>query len=564
MTTIGEPVSGSDPILSQLLPSWTWDAVVVAALAMGSCAGSSTAGSTDTPAGSPPRSVTPSVSDATAVTYYVRTDGGDANQCTGRADAPYPGSGTSRNCAWRHPFMAMSPDGGVRIAGGDTLLIASGSYMIGPGAPGTDACRDRHCVMPPVPSGRSMAARTRILGKSCSAMPQLWGTGDIDRILNLEGSSNVEIGCLEITDHDDCVSGHSNDAAACPATSPYGDYADVGVFARASSNVWLHDLDIHGLAHTGIRAGGLRDWTVERVRLIANGRAGWSGDLGPGSSNSGQIILRNVEIAWNGCGERWQTRTPWACWAQRSGGYGDGLGTTHTGGQWLIEDTFVHHNTSDGLDLRYMDGAPTSSVTVRRLHALGNAGNQLKIRGNALVENSVIVGNCGNFSGKYFMVDGDSCRAGGNAIQLVLTADDSVTVRHNTIAGEGGVLIGATEGDDSARIRIENNVLVGYPTFLDSRRLTSVFYANNAPAHLSWAGNLVWNVKGDTCPPDSICGKNPKLADMSLASFDAEPLRGSPVIDRVRSPAGLSRDFRHRPRPADRNADIGAIEAQVR
>ncbi|NCT68898.1 MAG: hypothetical protein GXC76_14830, partial [Rhodanobacteraceae bacterium] len=27
-------------------------------------------------------------------TWYVRTDGGTAAQCTGRSDAPYPGSGT--------------------------------------------------------------------------------------------------------------------------------------------------------------------------------------------------------------------------------------------------------------------------------------------------------------------------------------------------------------------------------------------------------------------------------------------------------------------------------------
>ncbi|NCT68798.1 MAG: hypothetical protein GXC76_14330, partial [Rhodanobacteraceae bacterium] len=29
-----------------------------------------------------------------ATTYYVRADGGTAAQCTGRSDAPYPGSGT--------------------------------------------------------------------------------------------------------------------------------------------------------------------------------------------------------------------------------------------------------------------------------------------------------------------------------------------------------------------------------------------------------------------------------------------------------------------------------------
>ena len=43
-----------------------------------------------------------------ATTYYVRTDGGDASQCTGRADAAYPGSGTGQACAWKHPFYALA------------------------------------------------------------------------------------------------------------------------------------------------------------------------------------------------------------------------------------------------------------------------------------------------------------------------------------------------------------------------------------------------------------------------------------------------------------------------
>jgi hypothetical protein len=42
--------------------------------------------------------------------------------------------------------------------------------------------------------------------------------------------------------------------------------------------VLLRDLDIHGLANTGIQAGRLTDWTVENVRLAGNGLAGWNGD----------------------------------------------------------------------------------------------------------------------------------------------------------------------------------------------------------------------------------------------------------------------------------------------
>ena len=51
-------------------------------------------------------------------------------------------------------------------------------------------------------------------------------------------------------------------------------------------------------------------------------------------------------------------------------------------------DAFIHHNTSDGLDLRYMDGADGPNVTLRRIYSVANAGNQVKIKGNSLIENS--------------------------------------------------------------------------------------------------------------------------------------------------------------------------------
>jgi uncharacterized membrane protein len=326
--------------------------------------------------------------------------------------------------------------------------------------------------------------------------------------------------------------------------------------------VWLHDLDIHGMAHAGIQAGGLTDWTMERMRIVANGRAGWDANIGTGSSNSGIIVLREVEVGWNGCGERWQTGEPWACWAQQTGGYGDGLGTTYTAGHWLIEDAFFHHNTSDGLDLRFMDGADGSDVVVRRTYAVANAGNQVKVRGNSTIENNVFIGTCGYFEGKYFMLHADSCRASGNTLQLVFTSNDASTVRHNTITGEGGVLIGATEGDSTDRLLIQNNVLVGFPTFLDPSKLSSVFFANAAPAAVSWAGNLVWNVKSGTCPSGSLCGQNPKLANMALNGFDAEPILGSPVIDKVPPLVDVTSDFLLQPRPYGANSDIGAYELQ--
>jgi uncharacterized repeat protein (TIGR01451 family) len=496
---------------------------------------------------------------AHADTFYVRVDGGDAIECTGRSDAPYPGSGAGQACAWKHPFHALAPDGTRRISGGDTLFIGSGSYVIGQGASGAGNCLPANCSMASIPSGNG-ANRTRILGNA-SNPPRLLGTRGVTRILNLDGSSNVEIGYLEITDQDDCVYSHTNAAAKCPAVGS-GNWGKYGVYAHASSNVWLHDLDIHGLGHTGLWAGGLTDWTIERVKLNRNGRAGWDANTPAPASNSGAITLRGMEIGWNGCGERWQTGAAWACWAQQAGGYGDGFGTVTTGGQWLIEDVFVHHNTSDGLDLRFLDGADSTRATMRRIYAVGNAGNQVKVRGNATIENSVLIGNCGYFKDQFFMLAGDNCRSDGTTLMLAFTSNDSVIVRHNTITGEGYSLVGAAEGDASGHALIQNNALIGFPWFLKPADLARV-QGGISPAIISHTGNLVWNVYANACPGDSICSQDPKLTRMTLATFDAEPLTSSPLVDKVTPLADLTTDFVLNPRPRGAASDIGAYEMQV-
>ena len=313
----------------------------------------------------------------------------------------------------------------------------------------------------------------------------------------------------------------------------------------------------------GINAGGLSNWTMDRVKINKNGRAGWDANVGTDvSSNSGAMILRNVEIAWNGCGERWQTGEPWACWAQRTGGYGDGLGTYYTGGQWLIEDSFVHHNTSDGIDLRYMDGKAGTHVIIRRTYAKANAGNQIKIRGSSTIENSVIVSECEFFEGKYYMVAADNCRAAGHSIQLVMTPNAVATLRHNTITGEGGKQIGTGEGDSTGKVQIQNNVIVGQPRW-DNPSALSTLQGGTFPGAVTWSGNLIWNVKGGTCPSGSLCGQNPKLTNLSVTAFDAEPLAGSPVVDKVPKMTGVTSDFLLQPRPSGASSDLGAYEVQA-
>ena len=382
------------------------------------------------------------------VTYYVRTDGGSPAQCDGRHDAAYSKT-TKPACAWRHPFDALLPGGPARIAGGDTLIVAAGSYQMGLGAPDaqSDKCREDwpwDCHMMPVPSGPSPDKPTRILGagwdKGCATPPELWGTERAETVIDLRGSSNVQLACFEITDHSGCVEFHASarDVDRCQRDrEPYGPWAGVGLSASASSNVSLADLNIHGLAHDGVRAGGLRDWTVERVRIIANGWSGWNGDIDDKSSNSGRLIFRDVKIAWNGCGETYPGKQPFGCWGQEAGGYGDGLGTAETSGDWLFERVQVDHNTQDGLDL--LHARADAKITFVDVHAEANAGNQLKASGSVDVEKSTLVGTCAALSGK--LDAADLCRAQGNALSLHPSEGATVKVIGNQISGEGDCLI---------------------------------------------------------------------------------------------------------------------------
>lgn len=505
-----------------------------------------------------------------ATTYYVRVDGGSSQQCTGLVDAPYPGSGTGQPCAWDHPFRALPPEGPPRMAGGDALIVAAGNYPMGYGAPGADNCESDYpwdCYMAAVPSGPDPAHPTRILGAGwddgCPNPPALWGTERAYSVLNLAGSSNVEIACLEVTDHEGCVEFHSGGLACKRDAYPYGDWASIGLYAEDSANVHLADLDIHGLADAGVLAGRLTDWTVEDVRIAGNGWAGWNGDLEEGdSSNGGTLVFRRWTVEWNGCGETYPGEQPTGCWAQSAGGYGDGVGTGETGGHWVIEDSAFRYNTSDGLDLLYTR-RPGSSITIRRTIAVGNAGNPIKTNGPTTIENSIVVANCGYFEGQAFTYQVDNCRAEGNALALNLQPGDQVTVTNNTVTGEGDCLAeviceGSCDGSESVVMR--NNIFLGQTDFDQPFEQTCWVYQENFPSDpLDADYSVITDVKGAVCPvgPHDICAR-PDLVSEGVDTLDAHLLSSSPAIDAGQAAVAPAGDFAGNAR--DAQPDIGAYE----
>jgi hypothetical protein len=527
-----------------------------------------------------------------AATYYVRPDGGTAEQCNGLTDAPYtPGNSGVNPCAWNHPFQALSPisDGTVRIQGGDTLIIGVGEYQMGYGAPGTESCDYEgswDCYMTAIPSGPDAQHPTRILGKGwdsgCTNPPQLWGSGRSNYVVNLTDSNNVEVACLEITDHSSCIEDHvfpigGSEYTCQRDTPPYGDWAVIGLYAEDSANVQLKELNIHGLANTGVLAGRLTDWTVENVDIIGNGLAGWNGDLVGDSSNSGNhgtFTFRHWTVAWNGCGETYPDGQHVACWGQEAGGYGDGAGFGGTtGGHYIFEDSAFLHNTSDGLDILYAR-LPDAVVEIRRTIAEGNDGNQLKMTASqAIIENSIIVSNCGNFHGMPYWNNDDDCRAGGNALALFMQPGSQFMVINSTITGEGTCLVIAGCALDETckgteQILMRNTLFQGQKDFFDpTTDVCFAWYDDEATPPMPTNPfvvdySLITGVgfgNVEPCPGNNnLCDGSSGVMSSAIDSFDAHLTTGSLAIDAGTSNGAPAVDFNNYSR--DANPDIGAYE----
>lgn len=520
--------------------------------------------------------------------FYIRPDGGSVAQCTGLVDSPYPGSGINQPCAWDHPFQALPPGGTPRITGGDTLVIETGAYRMGYGSPGAENCEyesSYDCIMPPVPSGPDASHPTRILGAgwdtACNNPPELWGTGRPWYILNLAGSSNVEVSCLEITDHSSCIEDHLSPAGGSEYTCqrdapPYGDWASIGLYAQDSANVTLENLDIHGLANTGIQAGRLTDWTVQNVRLAGNGWAGWDGDLvgdGSNSENHGTFTFSHWTVEWNGCGETYPGQEYLACWGQEAGGYGDGaaFGGT-TGGHYIIEDAAFLHNTSDGLDMLYTR-LPDAVIEIRRTIAEGNAGNQIKTTGAVTIENSIIVSNCGYFHGMPFWNNDDDCRAGGDALALALQPAGQARLINTTITGEGMCLVIAECALDQTCngrevVRIQNTIFQGQRVFWSPQDASCFAWYDDEssppmpanPFVVSYS--LVSGVRFGNVNPcqegHNLCGVPSGLMSNAIDAFDAHLRGDSAAVDAGLHDGAPADDFNGHLRHAV--PDIGAYE----
>ncbi len=472
--------------------------------------------------------------------WYIRDDGGTRQQCTGKTNAAYPGSGSGQPCAFNNPFWLVTAnqtasDWSWIIAGGDTVLFepdASGSagvyYMgltAGAGRAGANLPKWLHCgadaadcVLPAPPNGTA-AHPTRILGANFGhchnsahtglvGPPQLVAINGEFYTLTLQNTDFIDLECLDLTDAAGCTS--VAQAGHCQTGQDYGSH---GLFFeylvnQGPSNLTMRDVAVHGMASDGISGGKFNTaasdvTTLSDIYAWGNGASGWDydgGGCGIQCESTGTINISYMDIEWNGCAEAYPTGSaagqPAAngynyCYDDNDGGYGDGLAIIATSGAWTLDHTTFKYNTQDGLDMLHIadqSGVHPSQVTLENSWAEGNMGQQFKLGfgGVVTIRNNVAIDNCRRLSepfapnpAGYNTGLSDFCRAAGDQWDLYVGDGGSLTMQFNTTVGYGATMYDfgcAVTCTTNYKFVFEDNISLGIPDPGRSGTLPGGFY----------------------------------------------------------------------------------------
>jgi hypothetical protein len=523
-------------------------------------------------------------------TWYIRPGGGlpytnasdtPNGQCDGLHDADYSGTGINQPCALGNLRYLWSTEVGYgtlgwTIAGGDTIIVRQNTngYNVGGdanGLPGNCHGNQYDCYMPSIPSG-SASRHTRLLGEnfaSCSsdsAKTKLRVTFSAYAGLNLKDSQFVDVSCFDVSDRAAFAGGNFSVPPPCPGGSVDCGGA-LGVLQSAlTASVTYTDVLIHGLSAAVHGATGV-GVVMNRLHARGNMMAGIDMDDGPFNLNnisvSGGLTLTNSIIEFSGCIEEYPIvhQYPYIeCRDQSTGGYGDGLGTASTSGDWIFDHDTFYANFQDGLDLLH-SGMHTLSITNSK--SIANDGQSYKIGSgdNVIFRNNLALVNCARILHPFgdepasAIVPGVSpCRAGQDGVVFAFTDMGTYQVQNNTFSGYNATMFdigceGGWEYCQNAVSTFQNNIVIGYSSNLDGNdgRLPGLFYLGNAsmPANSGWAvrdHNFFYNVRycptplqtGETCnaasPGLTALPASPITSPTSLDTFSALPLASSPLI----------------------------------
>jgi hypothetical protein len=561
-----------------------------------------------------------------ATTWYVRPDGGTRysakegkGQCDGKSDTAYSGRGSNQHCAFKeYRFLYDDQSYGSHawvIAGGDTVILHGGPYRVGYdtnsgrsltwcyGGDGTYACYN-----PTIPAGTA-AQHTRILGENYAAcgskskMTQLYGGYGSQMTLNLNGAQFVDVQCIELTRHSQCIQGGSPQyPAGCSKNTPLDDYASSGIFTDTKTHdLLLQDMWIHGFPSRGIIGpiGGVV--TATRVDIAYNGSSGW--DFDDGSSTPLVNAVWNFNdsiIEWSGCNQEYPIAHPnpaISCYGQSNTGYGDGVGSpAGTGLTANIDHSIFRYNIQDGLDLGHVDkGNHTLSITNSTF--IGNGGGQFKWGPNmlkAVITNNMVVANCMRMSAPmtgtpttYNANLGDFCRA-GDAISFNFRQGGTVLFANNTIVTYAPSTLdiqcwdapgldkpfSANTGCANATLTFKNNIVLGYDnpgTYPLGGKSggPSGFYYEGTIGHVERSNNLYYGIRGmryqtvfsgDKYDDPKFVSQPHFSKEQDLDNFDFHLSPSSPARGAGARIPEVKTDIDGKPRPTNGNYDLGAYQ----
>jgi len=546
-------------------------------------------------------------------TWYIRPDGGTrysanltSGQCDGKADVAYSGTGTNQHCAF-NDYRYLWDDWSYGktawvITGGDTVIIRGcvanaengytndcrvgfdqassngGGYTWCVGGNGSGDCSN-----PAIPSGTA-SQHTRILGQnyaSCSAnnavdktkLTQIFGGYGVYDTLNLSGAQYVDVQCLEVTSHAQCIA-HGSPAVPKACSPGVDDYDSVGITTDVNTHdLLLQDLSVHGHTDRGIKGaiGGVV--TALRVDIAYNGMAGWDFDDGSGSnagygtpSLPGSVWNFNYStIEWNGCNQIYPSTNADTCYDDLDGAYGDGVGTPP--GMCLsanIDHSAFNYNTQDGLDLGHIDTG-TCSAKITNSSAIGNMGATFKWGPNenpVIFTDNVALANCGRLSqpiagtsSYYNQHLQDWCRSGDN-VSFNFRQGGTALVANNTVVGYEATSYDINCWDENiggctnSTLTFENNLTLGYDdplTYNIGGQAGGVggIYFQNPIGTVTRSNNLWYGMRassfscptgytGEACEDPLLVneptGRAGNFVETELDNFNFSLTSGSPAI----------------------------------
>jgi len=522
-------------------------------------------------------------------TWYVRPDGGTrystdlpTGQCDGMGDAAYSGTGVNQHCAFNdYRYLYATGAYGNKawvIAGGDTVILRGGPWRVGYNGPndadyfGSDPGDPYDASNPTIPPGTA-SQHTRILGEnyaSCTTKTQLFGGYAVGTVINLAGTQNVDVQCLEISDQSQCSREGTTaaDNVQCSSSYPLDDYASVGIGTdNTTANVLLQDLNIHGLVSRAMLGPIGGTVTVKNVRMAYNGGAGWDFDDGNGTpSVNGNVLATGLTVEWNGCNEEYpivDANPALKCFDQDSAGYGDGLGTPNTPLNFTCDNCLFRYNTQDGFDLLHVSG---SQIKVTNSESYGNMGQQWKLgpMQSVVFQDNLTIHNCNRMSAaipgapsgynEYLSL---FCRAAGDGFAMGMIDGGTYTFQNNSFVGYGDttydIECNGTGTCDTASIIFQNNLHIGYTNPFDGET-PGIFYFGNGASTSNFTQrdhNIFFNFRtgcptgyaNETCGDPLITSEPAFTSEASLDSVNFLLQSSSPAVKAGVQIPGLTLDY---------------------